>query len=205
MRRGGRRGLRRLLGLGGTGRRAGRRSGSGRAGGFNPPGGHPHCDVGVCFDESVFLDGDGDGAADGYGIAGQKDFPAGGYNLFVQDGAQMVTISSGASTKGDAGITRTFAASEGQTFAAAATACVRDKTGGFKARLTISARTAQGPQLEEWNDRITDETEPQTIRVTGAVMPPGTELVTVKFRAHTMAPGEEGRAELRRFTFERLS
>ena len=124
--------------------------------------------------------------------------------MHVEGGLQVCEITPDARTNGDAGIVRTYAAEPGQEYSAVALVRVKGAMPAFKARLTIAAKRGGGRQLQEFNNRIESDTDDFVpLEVTGAVMPPGTELVTVKFRAHTREPGAAGTAELRRFTFTR--
>jgi hypothetical protein len=159
--------------------------------------------VGTCFEAADFREGDA-GCAEGFELAGPKDFPGGGYRLHVEGGLQVCEITPEAQTNGDAGIVRTYAAEPGQEYSAEALVRVSGASPGFKARLTIAAKRGGGRQLQEFNDRIESDTgDFVPMEVTGAIMPPGTELVTVKFRAHTREPGAAGTAELQRLTFLR--
>ncbi|MEA2433173.1 MAG: hypothetical protein QOG54_630 [Actinomycetota bacterium] len=164
----------------------------------------PTCPVGLCFDETDFSDGGG-GIAAGFEGAGPRDFPQGGYELTVVDGIQVCRIDPSAPTNGDAGILRTYEAAEGQEYSVTALARIRDASPGFKARLTISPKQANGRQLGEFNARLDQPgDEFTTMEIPSAVMPPGTTMVSVKFRAHNKAPGDAGTAELKQFRFERL-
>jgi hypothetical protein len=164
----------------------------------------PPCPVGVCFDESDFSDA-GSGHTAGFEGAGARDFPQGGYELSVVEGIQVCRIDPAAPTSGDAGILRTYEAAEGQEYSATAVARIRDASPGFKARLTISPKQANGRQLGEFNARLDRSGDDfSTMEIPSAIMPPGTALVSVKFRAHSKAPGDSGIAELKRFTFQRL-
>jgi hypothetical protein len=123
----------------------------------------------------------------------------------VADGLQECEITPRATTTGDAGILKTFAASENQEFSASARARITGVSGEFKARLTIAAKRADGSQLKEWNDRITDASQDfAEMKIDSAAMPQGTELVSVKFRAHSSQAGSSGIAQVAELHFERL-
>lgn len=150
------------------------------------------------FDASV-------SSPDGFDLAGQKDFPMGGYDVRAEDGVQVAEIFADAKTNGDAGIVKTFAAGPGEEYSVTAEARIRDATPGFKARLTIAAKRHGGRQIEEFNARLTEPSSGfVTMEIPSAVMPEGTELVTVKFRAHTKGPGDAGVAELKTLRFSRM-
>ena len=165
-------------------------------------GTHDHLEPGQAFAPSAF---DASvSSPDGFDLAGQKDFPRGGYDVRAEDGVQIAEIFPDAKTNGDAGIVKTFEAHPGEEYAVTAEARIRDSTPGFKARLTIAAKRHGGRQVEEFNDRLTEASgEFVRMEIPSAVMPEGTELVTVKFRAHTKAPGDSGVAELRALRFSR--
>ena len=166
-------------------------------------GTHTHLEPGQSFAPTEF---DATvSSPDGFDLAGQKDFPMGGYDVRAEQGVQVAEIFTDAKTNGDAGIVKTFAASPGEEYSVSAEARIRDHTPGFKARLTIAAKRHGGRQIEEFNARLTEPTADfVSMEVPSAVMPEGTELVTVKFRAHTKAPGDAGVAELRALRFSRL-
>ena len=186
-------GLRRL---GRGGRRA--RGGRGRR---VPKGAAPALAVGASLDVTDFsfaLNG-------GFKIAGPKDFPEGGFEVDVADGVLVCTISASAPTKGDAGVAKTVAATEGEVFSASALVRIREASVGFKVRLTIAAKLARGRQLQEFNARTTGlSDEFVAIEIGDCVMPPGTQTVAVKLRAHTDAPGDFGTAECARLVFTRV-
>jgi hypothetical protein len=189
------------------GRRFGRRRRR-RAGGdpFAPRGAAaalPEPPVGVVFDESDFSDAGG--VASGFEAAGPRDFPQGGYQTGVAGGLFVGRIDASAPTNGDAGMLRTYEAAEGQEYAVTAVARIRDASEGFKARLTIAPKQANGKQLGEFNAKLDHATEGFVeMSIPSALMPAGTSRVSVKFRAHSKSPGDQGVAELQRLRFERL-
>ena len=123
----------------------------------------------------------------------------------MNDAVVVCTIAPSAPTKGDAGVAKTIAAAPEQEFSASALVRIRDCSEGFKARLTIAAKVARGRQLEEFNARLTSPGEEfVAIEIPSAVMPPGTQAVAVKVRAHSDAPGEFGTVECKRLTFTRV-
>lgn len=161
-------------------------------------------DVGVVFDVRRFDRPGGDGVAEGFEPTGPWDFPDGGYDHFVERGVQKVRIHPAAPTNGDAGIERHFEVSPGDVFRLTARLRVARKNGAFKGRVNLSARRADGSQIEEFNDAQEEVTDTPMERTAIAVVPREAHTLTARVKFHTAAPGDAGEGEIYSVRLERL-
>jgi hypothetical protein len=163
-----------------------------------------HPAIGPVFEATRFEKLTAPGVASGYQEIGWKDFPEGGYDLFLTEGIQRVKILETAPTNGDAGIARHFEASPGEVYRLTARVRIIEKTGKFKARINMAARKAAGGQLKEFNNRQEEVTDEPVERSVEGRMPPGTEQLTVRVKFNTPQPGDSGEGEIHEVRLERL-
>jgi hypothetical protein len=163
-------------------------------------------DIGTVFNATRFRRPSAEGVAAGFQLTGFWDFPDGGFSLRTERGVQKVRIEPHATTNGDVGIERHFAARPGDVFRLTARVRVASKTGKFKARVNLSARRRDDhlSQVQEFNDSQDDVTRAAVERSTEAVMPPGTEFLSVRTKFHTSTPGETGEGEIHSMRLERI-
>ena len=161
-------------------------------------------DVGVVFDVRRFGQEGRDGVAEGFQPTGPFDFPDGGFEHTCEQGVQKVRIRANAPTNGDAGIERHFAVSPGDVYRLTSRLRIADETGSFKGRVNLSARSANGAQVEEFNDAQDEVTDTPMERTALAVVPPEASFLTARVKFHTSAPGDAGQGEIHALRLERL-
>ncbi len=157
----------------------------------------------VLFDKQHFDRPGKDGVADGCELTGLMDFPAGGYEHWVEGGCQMVRIKESAKTNGDAGIQTSTAARPGEVYRLSAKVRLTHKTGRSKFRLNLSARRSDGTQITEFNEKQLTVTDDPVLLEVKATMPPGTSLLTARAKLHTSEPGEACEGRIHSFKLER--
>jgi hypothetical protein len=151
-----------------------------------------------------FTDPNSRGCARGCEEVGWQDFPEGGYKLQVEKGIQRVKIYARAKSKGDVGIARHFEVLPGEVYRLTACVRIRRMSVAFKARINMAARKREGPQLEEFNERVEEITPEPVERAVRAKIPPGTEQLSVRVKFHTDEVGEWGDGEIYAMKLERL-
>lgn len=162
-------------------------------------------DVGTVFNVTRFARPSAEGVAAGFQLTGYWDLPDGGFSLWTEGGVQKVKVAASATQNGDVGIERHFAAAPGDVFRLTSWVRVANKTGKFKARVNISARRRRdGKQVAEFNDSQQDVTNAMVERCALAIVPQGTDFLSVRVKFHTSAPGESGEGEIHSMRLERL-
>jgi hypothetical protein len=167
----------------------------------------PRPGLGTVFNVQRFARPSDDGVAAGFQLTGWWDFPDGGFSLRTEHGVQKVRIEPEATSNGDVGIERHYAARPGDVFRLTARLRLASKTGRFKGRVNLAARRRDETmsQVREFNDSQEDVTAAVVERRVEATMPPGTDFVSVRVKFHTAAPGETGEGEIHSMTLERIA
>lgn len=163
--------------------------------------------IGTVFNVTRFREPSAEGVAEGFQRTGYWDFPEGGFSLAVERGVQKVRIEPTATSNGDVGIERHFAVRPGDVYRLTSRLRVAGKTGKFKGRVNLSARRrdAKLSQVKEFNDSQEEITNAVVERSTEAVIPEGTDFVSVRVKFHTSEPGESGEGEIHSMRLERIA
>lgn len=188
----------------------------------------------ACVDQGSFMDGNGDGIADGWKSDGFQDFPGCNpnppgtyhcppdYTYRVTSEIQRMQIYNGASAgrpdnpkeKADVGILRTFEAQRDEQYSAYAEVRISEDAEmvgnpGFRARLTIVARKANGKQIgSECNDVLSSKTVNYVRVEVTCRLPDNAKVaaVSVKVRAHVDDDGPQaGTVSCRRVYLRRIA
>jgi hypothetical protein len=166
----------------------------------------PHPSVGLVFEMKRFDESDKDGVALGCQITGPQDFPSGGYKHWLENGRQKVRIEKSATSNGDAGICRHFSVRPGEEYRLTAKVQLLAKSGQAKARVNMAAQRKDNSQVKEFNANPLEVIAPKAaIRTARALIPDGTQSLSVRVKFHTDKPGEFCEGEIYSMKLERLS